>query len=487
MATVDDSSVCSVCNKLPGKRFCMGCKKYFCSKDFKEHEKQLSIQFDNEIVRSHDELLDMIQKLEKPDDLSSDVFDQIDQWKKLTINKVKQAAERARHELIELLDKRRTAVTKQLEAITKEIRSHREEENFLEDDIARLRTKLNEIQKVLEQFTRKDTKKAIIATNDQIDWDRIIYIAKGEEIESLSLNTNTKWMQTGVTIAGGNGAGGGMNQLQNPVGLCVDDDRTVYIADYSNHRIMEWKYGVTTGRVVAGGNGGGSRLDQLSSPAAVIIDKERNNLIISDYNNKRIVRWPRQNGTQGETIISNVGCWGLALDNDGFVYLADYDNHEVRRYRMGENRGTVVAGGNGAGSGLNQLNHPRCVFVDRDHSVYVSDSNNHRIMKWIVGAKQGIIMAGGHGGGNSLTQLLNPYEVFVDQSGTVYVVDGSNCRIVRWNHGATEGDVIVGGHGPGNQSNQLNDPFGLSFDREGNIYVSEHSNHRVQKFNVQKS
>ncbi|CAM4933321.1 unnamed protein product [Rotaria socialis] len=487
MATVDDSSVCSVCNKLPGKRFCMGCKKYFCSKDFKEHEKQLSIQFDNEIVRSHDELLDMIQKLEKPDDLSSDVFDQIDQWKKLTINKVKQAAERARHELIELLDKRRAAVTKQLEAITKEIRSHREEENFLEDDIARLRTKLNEIQKVLEQFTRKDTKKAIIATNDQIDWDRIIYIAKGEEIESLSLNTNTKWMQTGVTIAGGNGAGGGMNQLQNPVGLCVDDDRTVYIADYSNHRIMEWKYGVTTGRVVAGGNGGGSRLDQLSSPAAVIIDKERNNLIISDYNNKRIVRWPRQNGTQGETIISNVGCWGLALDNDGFVYLADYDNHEVRRYRMGENRGTVVAGGNGAGSGLNQLNHPRCVFVDRDHSVYVSDSNNHRIMKWIVGAKQGIIMAGGHGGGNSLTQLLNPYEVFVDQSGTVYVVDGSNCRIVRWNHGATEGDVIVGGHGPGNQSNQLNDPFGLSFDREGNIYVSEHSNHRVQKFNVQKS
>ncbi|CAF3366455.1 unnamed protein product [Rotaria socialis] len=487
MATVDDSSVCSVCNKLPGKRFCMGCKKYFCSKDFKEHEKQLSIQFDNEIVRSHDELLDMIQKLEKPDDLSSDVFDQIDQWKKLTINKVKQAAERARHELIELLDKRRTAVTKQLEAITKEIRSHREEENFLEDDIARLRTKLNEIQKVLEQFTRKDTKKAIIATNDQIDWDRIIYIAKGEEIESLSLNTNTKWMQTGVTIAGGNGAGGGMNQLQNPVGLCVDDDRTVYIADYSNHRIMEWKYGVTTGRVVAGGNGGGSRLDQLNSPAAVIIDKERNNLIISDYNNKRIVRWPRQNGTQGETIISNVGCWGLALDDVGFIYIADYDKHEVRRYQMGENQGTIVAGGNGVGSGLNQLNHPTCVFVDRDHSVYVSDSNNHRIMKWIVGAKQGIIVAGGQGSGNSLTQLSSPYGVFVDHSSTIYVADGSNHRIVRWYRGATQGEVIVGGHGPGNQSNQLNTPFGLSFDREGNIYVSEHSNHRVQKFNVQKS
>ncbi|CAF3366472.1 unnamed protein product [Rotaria socialis] len=176
MAKVADSSLCSVCNKIPGRCFCVGCKKYFCSKDFKEHEKQLSIQFDNEIVRSHDELLDIIQRLENPDDLSYDLFDQIDQWKKITISKVKNAAARARHDLIELIDKRRTAVTKQLEAIAKEIRSHRDEENFLEDDIARLRTKLNEIQKVLEQFTRKDTKRAIIATNDQIDWDRIIHI-----------------------------------------------------------------------------------------------------------------------------------------------------------------------------------------------------------------------------------------------------------------------------------------------------------------------
>ncbi|CAF4570813.1 unnamed protein product, partial [Rotaria magnacalcarata] len=124
----------------------------------------------------------MIQKLEKPDDLSSDLFDQIDQWKKITINKVEKAAERARHELIEMIDKRRTTATKQLEDVTNEIRRHREEENFLEDDIVRLRTKLNEIQKVLEQFTRKDTKRIIIATNDEIDWNRIIYIAEGEEI-----------------------------------------------------------------------------------------------------------------------------------------------------------------------------------------------------------------------------------------------------------------------------------------------------------------
>ncbi|CAF4857336.1 unnamed protein product [Rotaria socialis] len=328
----------------------------------------------------------------------------------------------------------------------------------------------------------------IFAFNDEITiFDtNVTSILLTSFAENLTLDENTKWVLDRVTIAGGNGVGIRMNQLSAPLGLCIDGNQTVYIADYSNHRIMEWKYGVTTGRVVAGGNGGGSRLDQLNSPAAVIIDKERNNLIISDYNNKRIVRWPRQNGTQGETIISNVGCWGLALDNDGFIYIADYDNHEVRRYRMGENQGTIVAGGNGAGTGLNQLSHPRYVFVDEDHSIYVSDEINHRVMKWIEGAKQGIIVAGGEGSGNSLTQLSNPYGVFVDHSGTVYVADGSNHRIVRWYRGATQGEVIVGGHGPGNQSNQLNIPFGLSFDQEGNIYVSEHSNHRVQKFNIQK-
>ncbi|CAF4488183.1 unnamed protein product, partial [Rotaria magnacalcarata] len=81
-----------------------------------------------------------------------------------------------------MIDKRRTTVTKQLEEITKEIRSYREEETFLEDDIARLRTKLNEIQHVLEQFTRKDTESGIIVINDEIDWDQIIHIQGGHHI-----------------------------------------------------------------------------------------------------------------------------------------------------------------------------------------------------------------------------------------------------------------------------------------------------------------
>ncbi|CAF1524385.1 unnamed protein product [Rotaria sp. Silwood1] len=104
MAADNELNLCSICSKLSAKSFCTGCKKYFCRKDFKEHEEQLLIRFDNEIVRSHDELLDLIQKLEKSNYLSLHVFDQIEQWKKTTINKVKKAAEKVQHELIQLAE-----------------------------------------------------------------------------------------------------------------------------------------------------------------------------------------------------------------------------------------------------------------------------------------------------------------------------------------------------------------------------------------------
>ncbi|CAF5159573.1 unnamed protein product, partial [Rotaria sp. Silwood1] len=250
-----------------------------------------------------------------------------------------------------------------------------------------------------------------------------------------------------------------INQLSNPWGLYVDNDQTIYVADQENHRIIEWKWNATSGQVVAGGNGQGSGDHQLNEPTDVIIDKERDCLIICDGGNGRVVRWPRRNGTSGETIISNIYCWGLTMDENGSLYVIDYGKHEVKRYRRGESQGTVVAGGNGNGNRLDQLSWPRYVFVDRDHSVYVSDQNNHRVMKWMEGAKQGIVVAGGQGQGNGLTQLSCPEGVVVDELGTVYVADCGNDRIMRWSKGATQGSVIVGGNGKGGQSNQLNVPI----------------------------
>ncbi|CAF3342285.1 unnamed protein product, partial [Rotaria socialis] len=231
-----------------------------------------------------------------------------------------------------------------------------------------------------------------------------------------NIPANATWKQNGVTIAGGHGEGGATNQLCWPYGLFVGDDQTVVIADRRNHRIMQWKNGDTTnGQVVAGGNGRGNGLHQLNEPTDVLIDKEADSLIICDRRNRRVVRWSRRSGTtQGEILIDNIDCWGLAMDEQRCLYVSDYVKHEVRRYQLGEKNGTLVAGGNGTGNGLNQLNDPRYLFVDRDHSVYVSDDWNHRVMKWVEGTKEGIVVAGGQGNGNALTQLSYPNGIFLD-------------------------------------------------------------------------
>ncbi|CAF3584057.1 unnamed protein product [Rotaria sp. Silwood1] len=190
----------------------------------------------------------------------------------------------------------------------------------------------------------------------------------------------------------------GTNQLWNPWSLYVDDDQTIYVADHSNQRIVEWKPGATNGTVVASGN----EAHQLNGPIDVIIDKESDSLIISDYRNKRVVRWPRHNGTRGEVIISNISSFGLTMDDNGFLYVVHDEKYEVRRYKIGDTQETVVAGDNGQGNRLDQLSGPRYVSVDRDHLVYVSDYKNHRVMRWEEGTKQGIVVASGQGIGNRL-------------------------------------------------------------------------------------
>ncbi|CAF2879833.1 unnamed protein product [Rotaria sp. Silwood2] len=258
------------------------------------------------------------------------------------------------------------------------------------------------------------------------------------------------------------------------------------IADYSNHRIVQWKMGDKNGQVVASGNGDRNRLVQLYYLSDVLIDKETDSLIICDPWNRRVIRWTRcSDSTQEEILIDNIGGWGLFMDDQRYLYVSSNETHEVKRYQLGDKNGIIVAGGNGPGSALNRLNSPAYIFVDQQQNVYVSDSNNHRVMKWNKGAKEGIVVAGGQGQGDSLTQFSFPYGLWVDTLGTIYVTDLFNNRVMRWTQGAKEGTIVVGGNGEGEGANQFRKPVGLSFDRQGNLYVADSDNHRVQFFSIQ--
>ena len=275
-----------------------------------------------------------------------------------------------------------------------------------------------------------------------------------------------------------------MNQLNFPYGIDINEYGTLFVSDYGNDRIVAWRRNARSGELVIGAKGRGNRTDQLSRPTMVVIDRTMNSFIISEFGNRRVMRWPMRHGIRGDIIVSNVYCNGLATDYDGSVYVSDQERHEVRRYRQGLAEGVIVAGGNGLGSAFNQLNSPRGIFVDKEHSVYVVDTNNHRVMKWTKNAQEGIVVAGDQGNGNSSIQLSFPAGLFVHSTTkTVYVAEAGNNRVTRWSEGTKEGTVIIGGNGQGSNANQFHHSEQLLFDRQNNLYITDHDNHRIQRFN----
>ena len=294
------------------------------------------------------------------------------------------------------------------------------------------------------------------------------------QLESLSLKEN------GI-CAGEQESGDGFHQLHCPAAVRVDND-LLYIADSGNHRIMEWEMGGKDGRVVAGGNGPGQRMNQLNWPSDILVDKTTDSLIIADKDNRRVVRWSRQNATEGEIILSDIDCYGLAMDSNGDLYVSNKEKHEVRRWKIGDSQGILVAGGNERGNHLNQLNRPSFIFIDKDQSLYISDCWNHRVMKWIKDAKEGLIVAGSKNRGNTLRQLSTPQGIIVDPLGIIYIADCGNNRLVYWSPGATEGSIGAGGNAYGEPPKQFKHPFGITFDQEGKLYIADQGNHSIQRF-----
>jgi sugar lactone lactonase YvrE len=303
---------------------------------------------------------------------------------------------------------------------------------------------------------------------------------------SLLVTSNTRWAQDGITVASGHGEGDGFQQIYRPYGLVMNDDGTVLIADAVNNCIVAWKKGDNVRHVVAGGQGKGSELNQLNGPTDVLIDSESNSLIVCDRGNRRIVRWPLNNHTQGEVLVDNIYCSSLAMNKHGCLCISDIEAHEVRRFTR-DTKGLVVAGGNGEGSHLNQLNWPCDILVDGEQSVYLSHWNNHRVMKWLNKAKEGIVVTGGKEAGKELTQLHTPRGVWVYKEGLVYLAEWANQRVTRWPKGEARGVVLLGGNGRGDATNQLNRPEGLSFDRAGNLYVIDCYNHRLQQLKLENN
>ncbi|CAF4415267.1 unnamed protein product, partial [Adineta steineri] len=131
---------------------------------------------------------------------------------------------------------------------------------------------------------------------------------------------SNKWKQNGITVAGGNGEGQEINQLDQPLGIFIDKNKNIFIADFFNHRIVEWKHNAKEGQIIADPNGQGNRMNQLNYPTDVIVDQRNHSVIIADQGNRRVIPWSNQ---KQQILIHNIDCSRLARDKHGCLYVAN--------------------------------------------------------------------------------------------------------------------------------------------------------------------
>jgi sugar lactone lactonase YvrE len=221
----------------------------------------------------------------------------------------------------------------------------------------------------------------------------------------------------------------------------MDPNGSIYILDGENGRVMKWMQGASSGTVVAGGNGIGNAINQLDWASGMFIDSNTSNIWIADQNNHRIVKWSSPTtsvvvcGSYGSNNDQFMYPYGLFVDtsNSNTLYVADTGNHRIQMWLPGATSGITVAGITGYyGNGLNQLWYPNTLMVDNNQNMYIVDSDNNRILQWKIGASSGMIIAGDATYGTQATQLNNPYNINFDSSGSLYVVDTSNNRIQKY-------------------------------------------------------
>ncbi len=192
----------------------------------------------------------------------------------------------------------------------------------------------------------------------------------------------------------------------------------------------------------------------------------------------------------------------VAYDNAGNLYIADADNHAIRKV---DARGTITTvagsgvqgfGGDGGAATTALLDTPSGIAVDASNNLYIADSHNQRIR--MVNA-QGVIttVAGngtaaysGDGAAATSASLFLPEAVAVDAAGNLYIADTGNYRIRKIGNGiittvAGDGEQMYSGDGGAATSAGLDTPTGIAVDAAGNLYIADSHNQRIRMVNAQ--
>ena len=283
----------------------------------------------------------------------------------------------------------------------------------------------------------------------------VLYVAT--QVSLLGANPQA-YMWT--TIAGGSGSGsadgtGSAAQFWKPSNVAVDGAGSVYVSDRGNSTIRRLtpigtNWAVSTIAGLAGSIG-------------------------------------NADGTNGQARFSNPS--GVAVDTNGIVYVADWQNHTIRKLTPTGTNWIVTtiagrAGFQGELDGTNgnaRFNMPQGPAVDAAGRVYVADFGGNRVRMITPSGTNWVV--------RTIASLNQPSGVAVDSANNLFVTEQA-AHVIRkispigasWVITTIAGMAGVPGSADGtNGAAQFNYPGGLAADTVGNVFVADFNNDTIRK------
>ncbi len=251
---------------------------------------------------------------------------------------------------------------------------------------------------------------------------------------------------------------GSAARFNGPRGITVDSNGVVYVADTSNHTVRKVLPDGTVSTLAgqagvkgaADGTGTGATFNM---PYGIVADAG-GNVYVADFGNDLIRRitpagvvttiagksglfHAYEDGTGSSAHF--FGPAGLGIDAAGNVYIADSNNHTIRKMTPGgvvtTLAGTAGISGTTDGSGsAARFNFPYGLASDQSGNVYVADTNNHTIR--MVTSSGATSTIGGQAGVTGQTDgptalFYSPTDVALSPSGELFIADANNCAIRR--------------------------------------------------------
>lgn len=190
---------------------------------------------------------------------------------------------------------------------------------------------------------------------------------------------------------------------------------------------------------------------------------------------------------------------GVAVDSSGNIFIADTENHRVRRITS-EGVITTVAGTGSPGfngdlraPAQSQLSRPAAVAIDSNGWLVIADTGNHRVRRVINGnlmvviAGDGTAGFGGDGGSGKDAQLNNPRGLSIDSEGSIFIADATNYRVRKLSTtgviATAAGNGSMGFSGDGGPARQagFGSIRGVAADAQGALYIADGDNLRIRQ------